>query len=109
MADASFYFNKGMEYYDAKHWPMAIEQFTLAIRVNPRLRSMSAYFYRGLAYYSLPGYDEEAIQDMDVLIQFYPNNATYYSVRSSLYTNIREHGKAYRDKDKACSLDSQYC
>ena len=85
---------------------MAIEQFTLAIRVNPRL--INAYYYRRGAYEWGNQY-QDAIQDMDVLIQFYPNNATYYSVRSSLYTNIREHGKAYRDKDKACSLDNYYC
>ena len=106
MADASFYFNKGMEYYDAKHWPMAIEQFTLAIRVNPRL--INAYYYRRGAYEWGNQY-QDAIQDINMVIQFYPEVGSYYAIRSRLHTKALEHGKAYHDKDKACSLDSYYC
>ena len=100
------YYDKGQEYFDAGNWSMAIEQFTLALQVNPQWED--AYFYRGYAYDELGQY-QRAIQDYNKAIEIDPNDATNYVVRAVTYRNLGQFTLADADTTTACSLDSQWC
>jgi hypothetical protein len=103
---ADSYFDKGMEYYDAENWSMAVEEFTLAIRINFRLED--AYFYRGYAHHELGQY-QNAIADYTKAIKIDPDDGLAYYYRSHTYWRISQKGKLKEDRRKACSLDSRYC
>ena len=100
------YYDKGQEYFDAENWSMAIEQFTLALQVNPQWED--AYFYRGYAYDELGQY-QRAIQDYNKAIEIDPNDATNYVVRAVTYRNLGQFTLADADTTTACSLESQWC
>ena len=99
-------FNKGIELFEAENWSMAIDQFTLALQVNPQLKY--AHYFRGTAYNYLEQY-QRAVQDYDKEIELYPNDATSYVVRAAAYYNLGQYALSDADEAMACSLDSDWC
>ena len=99
-------FNKGIELFEAENWSMAIDQFTLALQVNPQLKY--AHYFRGNAYNHLEQY-QRAVQDYDKEIELYPNDATSYVVRAAAYYNLGQYALSDADEAMACSLDSDWC
>jgi len=81
---ASSYYNKGDEYHDAENWAMAIEQFTLAIRINPQLED--AYYWRGSSYEELGQYQRA--------IQLDPDESYNYSKRGYAYDDLGQYQEA---------------
>jgi tetratricopeptide (TPR) repeat protein len=102
---ANSYFDKGMEYYDADNWLMAVEQFTLAIGVNSQLKD--AYFNRGYAYDELGQY-QTAITDYTKAIQLEPDDALYYYNRGIAYRQLGQYQTAITDFTKAIQLDTNF-
>ena len=111
MRNASFYYDKGVDYYNEEKYRLAIDEFTTAIRLNPNYTY--AYVYRGVAYDKLSQY-QRAIEDYDRVIQLVPNFAMAYNNRgwayqelgktSSWMTRRKWSSKAQEDFDKARSL-----
>ena len=103
--NASSYYNKGEEYYNAGNWAMAIEEFTNAIQANPNYSN--AYWYRGLAYSYLGEY-QTAIADYTKTIQLGPDDARFYNNRGLAYFYLGEYQTAIADYTKAIQLDPDY-
>ena len=106
-SDASPYYNKGLEHWDKGNWSMAIEQFTIALRADPKDVG-ATYSSRGHAYMVL-GELELAIQDFGDVIQLDLNDVRAYYWRGWIYGLIDQHANADADKAKACFLDNLYC
>jgi lipoprotein NlpI len=100
--NASSYYNKGEEYYEAENWVMAVGEFTNAIQVNPNYTN--AYWYRGVAYKKLEQY-QNATDDYTKAIQLDPNLAVLYSNRSATYQLLGQYQLAINDGTKAIQLD----
>ncbi|NEQ53308.1 MAG: DnaJ domain-containing protein [Leptolyngbya sp. SIO3F4] len=60
LADADIAFQRGLSQFKARKYGAAIENFTIAIRINPK--HVEAYRYRSQAYFHR-GYDEQADAD----------------------------------------------
>jgi len=105
MPDASFYFDRALNYERVDDYENAIQDYDRAIQLDPN--DSQAYKDRGRAYYKRGQY-QRAIQDYDGAIQLDPNFATAYNNRSDAYYNLGKYAEADADKAKACSLDTQY-
>ena len=106
------YYEKGHEYFDAANYPIAINQFTLAIQGGPYLsvgtlsnsRLSKAYFWRGVSYYQLDE-AQKALQDVDFAIQLSgkgpnPENSTLYCVRGDIYWELHKYMEYQADHEK---------
>jgi tetratricopeptide (TPR) repeat protein len=91
---ASIYFNRGVAYYGLKQYRRAIQEYTQAVRINPRF--VAAYNNRGNVYRDLKQY-RRAIQDYDEALRLNPKNADAYGNRGYVYTIIGQRQLAIRD------------
>lgn len=70
-------YNLGYNYYSkwtTEYWQKAIEQFSLSIRyVQDADYTDDAYYYRALTYIQL-GNTQEAIKDLEMIVNNYPNS-----------------------------------
>jgi Tfp pilus assembly protein PilF len=96
---------KGMDYWFADNWSMAIDQLTKAMQLETYI---DYYDKRGYAYLKLGQY-QNAVADYTKAIQIDPDYALAYVFRVGSYLNLGQTANADADKAKACSLDSQYC
>ncbi len=99
---AEGHFIKGNAYYSEKKIDKAIEEYTEAIELNPKLAS--AYNNRGVAYGNIKEFDK-AIEDCNKAIELNPKLASAYSNRGIAYNNIKEFDKAIEDCNKAIELN----
>jgi Flp pilus assembly protein TadD len=108
-SNASSYFNKGMEYYRAENWVMAVGEFTRAIELGSSnvLVTIKAYYKRGFSYRKLGEY-QTAINDYTKVIQLDPSDAWVYSYRGVLYAVLGRYGDAINDYTKAIQLDPDF-
>jgi len=67
--NASTYYNKGEEYYNAENLVMAVGEFTNVIQVNPNYSN--AFWYEGSSYNDLDQY-QNGINDYGKTIQLGP-------------------------------------
>ena len=102
-AEGLFY-QGNAKYSSGKHQE-AIEDYSKAIRHNPRFTE--AYYNRGLSKYSLKKY-EEAIRDYNQTIELDPQFSAAYNNRGNAKSSLGEHEEAIKDYDKAIELDPQY-
>ncbi len=106
--DAIAYYNRGVAHsrlarFDtggAARWKGAIQDFDVAIRLNPQA---DAYYNRGVAYRSL-GQLERAIEDFGEAIRLNPQYAEAYYNRGAGYGAIGKSIEAERDFSKAKDL-----
>jgi len=88
------YFEKGMEYYDANNYKLAIVYFDSTIAINTE--NTEAYAFRGLAKFDLKQYDE-AIEDFDLALILAPGYAEVYYYRGLAKLEIGANDRACED------------
>ena len=98
------WFEKGYALGTAGKHQEAIEAYTRAIELDPKLAAAGAYYNRGLSYVSL-GNHRQAIRDFDRAIELNPNLAGAYTTRGSAYGAFGDHRQAIRDLDRAIELN----
>ena len=96
-------YNMGVDHGKADDYEKAIEHYTKAIKINPKL--VKAYNARCLSYSQL-GQFERAIQDCDKAIQLNSNYFDAYHNRGIAYDNLGQHKRAIKDYDIATELNS---
>ncbi|MEM2974161.1 MAG: tetratricopeptide repeat protein [Candidatus Micrarchaeia archaeon] len=102
---ATTYYEKGNNYYEQGDYDRAIENYNMAIILNPQF--LEAYFNRALCYYNKKNYDK-AIEDYTHAIDIDPDNPLIYNNRGDAYYRKQDFEKAIADYDKAISLNPEY-
>ena len=97
--------NRGSAYFDLGEKEKAIEDFTRAVQIDPKLAM--AYSNRGSAYFDL-GQKEKAIRDFTQAIQIDPKYANAYFNRGTAYSELGEKEKAVEDYTQAIQIDPKY-
>ena len=93
---------RGFAYYSKGCFDKAIDDYSQAIRLNPK--AAAPYAGRGLAQAG-KGDFKKAIADYDKAVQLEPEHAATYAARGSVYLREREWDKAIADCREAVRLD----
>ena len=103
-AYAEFY--TSLTFQNERDYPKAIEHYSRAIELNPRL--VEAYNNRGIAYRA-KGEVDRAIADYDKTIELNPKYAEAYYNRGAAYIDDKgEVDRAIADYDKTIELNPKY-
>lgn len=102
---STFYNNRGVAYVDKRDYAHAIQDYDVAIRLNPNLAS--AFYGRGEADDHTGEFDR-AIQDYNEAIRLNPSFAYAYDARGRAHRNKGEFDQAIRDYGEAIRLDPNY-
>ena len=102
---ATDWFQKGYSLGTAGKNQEAMEAFTKAIELNPKV--VGAYFNRGAAHFRLGDY-RQAIRDYDKAIELDPKYAWAYLGRGATYDHLGDYRQAIRDYDRAIELDPKW-
>lgn len=102
---ATSYYEKGNEYYEQGDYDKAIENYSMAIILNPNF--LECYFNRALCYYNKKNYNK-AIEDYSRAAEIDPENPMIYNNRGDAYYRKQEFDSAIADYDKAISLNKDY-
>lgn len=102
---ATSYYEKGNEYYEQGDYDKAIENYSMAIILNPNF--LECYFNRALCYYNKKNYDK-AIEDYSRAAEIDPENSMIYNNRGDAHYRKQEFDSAIADYDKAISLNKDY-
>jgi tetratricopeptide (TPR) repeat protein len=106
-ADPEGYRMLGLAHLRMGTLDVAIDKFSRAVELEPKLAS--AYGYRAEAYL-LKGLSEKAIQDATTAIEIggaQPTVGRAYTVRSTAYRQLGQEALANADFDKAYDLDPE--
>lgn len=95
------YNNRGLNFGKAGLMEKAIDDFNLAIKINPKYAG--AYSNRGYAYY-LIGQNGKALDDLNKAIDLDNNFVKAYENRGTLYLETGNKVRAISDFQKACAL-----
>jgi len=101
---ATDWFQKGYSLGTAGKNQEAMEAFTKAIELNPKV--VEAYFNRGAAYFRLGNY-RQAIRDYDRAIELDPKNAWAYLGRGTVYFSLGDYRQGLEDFKIAARLGSK--
>lgn len=99
------YNNRGHALENRGDYTRAVEDFTRAIKIDPRYAD--AYNNRGVAYGYL-GDHEKAVRDYDRAIEINPDHANAYFNRGVDRGELGDSVQAVRDFDQAIRIDPQY-
>ena len=102
-ASAEFY--AGFTYQNEQNYLKAIEHYSKAIKLNPRLSGV--YNNRGNIYSSNGEFDR-AIKDYNKAIELNPEFAEIYNNRGAAYDSNGELDHAIADYDKAIKLNPEF-
>ena len=102
---AEDYFLKGVDKYDKKDNQGAIQDFTQAIKINPK--DADAYIKRGNARRNLKDY-QGAIQDFTQAIKINPKYANAYIKRGNARSNLKDYQGAIQDYTQAIKINPKY-
>ena len=96
------YLSRGNIYVKQGELDYAIEDFTSAIRSNPR--SLAPFYNRGNAHIFQENFDQ-AISDFSRAISLQPDHALSYSGRGNAYLGKGDTERAIAEYDKALEID----
>ena len=99
---ATDWFAKGYGLGTARRRQEAIEAFTKAIELDPKLAL--AYFNRGAIYDFLGNY-QQAIRDFDRVIEIHPELTLAYINRGKNYAELGDYRQAIRDYNRVIELN----
>jgi len=99
---AEDYFNSGLTKSNKQDYKGAIQDYSKAIELDPKL--VKAYVNRGLAKANIKDY-REAIQDYSKAIELDPKLAKTYESRGLAKANIKDYRGAIQDFTKAIELN----
>ena len=104
------YYNKGVELSESKDYHGAIDAYTKAIELNPKLSE--AYYNRGLAKINIQDYNG-AIADFTKTIELNPKDAKAYYNRGLAKIDIEDYNGALADANNVIELNPKdakaYC
>ncbi|NPV01170.1 MAG: tetratricopeptide repeat protein [Brevinematales bacterium] len=92
----------GAIYLESDRFDTALGYFNSALSQDPNFDD--ALFNRALVYFNTGKYDD-ALSDMDSLSPLMKQSAIYYQLRSRIYFEKSDYGKAADDAKKALELD----
>ena len=98
------YDTRGTVYDNQKNYGLAIEQYTIAITLNPNVASLLAKRAR---IYQEQGDDEKAIHDYSRACSLRPDKASVFAARGIAFYNNCERTKAEEDLLRAAELESE--
>lgn len=99
------WYDKGVAFQQSNNHRDAIEAYTKAIELRPKLPA--AYSNRGVAYAILGNY-QQAINDFDKAIELYPKYEEAYYNRGLTYISLGNQQQAINDYSIAIKLNSKY-
>ncbi len=99
------YNNRGNTYSDKGDFDRAIEDYTEAIRLNPKYDK--AFYNRGLAY-SKKGDHDRAMKDYSEAIRINPNYDKAFNNRGIIHGRKGEHDRAIGDYTEAIRINPNY-
>lgn len=97
------FYLRGYINYDMQDYQSAIEDFNIAIMLNPD-NSSKIYYSRGLAKYYLEDYTG-AIEDYSKALELNPNGAFLYNNRGECKRAIQDYEGAIKDFTESINLD----
>jgi len=97
--------NLANDFYRANDFDRAIEHYTKALEINPKL--VETYFNRGLAHTRKLDY-ENAVSDFTVVLELNPNVAEAYYTRGLIYEYTQEYELAIKDYKRALEINPAY-
>lgn len=109
---ADSYFERGNQFYWNGQYDKCVSEYTESLRYNPH--NPTAYYRRGIAYLKLQLFNlaeedyKKAIEEANLLIQKYPNNAELYQARGATYGSHGEYKQALADFNRAIQINPQY-
>lgn len=105
LLSATAYYEKGNNYYEQGDYDRAIENYNMAIILNPNF--LECYFNRALCYYNKKNYDK-SIEDYSKAAELDPDNPMIYNNRGDAYYRKQDFERAIADYDKAISINPNY-
>jgi tetratricopeptide (TPR) repeat protein len=99
------YYSRGIEYGDLGQWDKAIDDYSIAIEIDPKFSD--AYSNRGVAYGNL-GLWDKAIDDYKRAIEIDPKISMTYSDCGIAYGNLGQWDKAISNYNKAIEIDPKF-
>ena len=103
--DAKTYYQLGNEYYEKGDYDRAIENYNMAILLNPVFSE--AYFNRALGYYQLKNFDK-SVSDYSKAAELDPHNPFIFNNKGDAYYRKQDYNNAIKDYDKAIQLNANY-
>lgn len=97
------FFERGNSRLDEKSFDMAIDDFTQAIRLDPKFEM--AFRNRAIAHHRKRDFDK-AIKDYSEAIRLDPKNAEVYIARGAAWAEQRQYDKAIDNYSDAIRIDS---
>ena len=102
---ASYYYNRGIDKFDAGDYYGAISDFNKAIEINPRYAD--AYVNRGVTK-RRSGDNYGAISDYNKAIEINPNDEIPYNNRGNARAKLEDYSGAISDFNKAIEINPRY-
>ena len=99
--DATVYYNRGQEFFNARNWDRAIEEYTRAISINPSYAE--AYNQRGRAYDNKREFDQ-ALADWTAAHRLNPNEPAYVGNIGTYYVNIGDYERGIAQHSEAIRI-----
>jgi hypothetical protein len=97
------FYDRGAAYADRGCWDQAIEDFSMAIYLNPD--DFTAYYMRGAMYTNKKEY-QNAMNNYNVAIYLSPNTPDVYYSRAFVYAQLGHYPEAIDDITKAINLSA---
>lgn len=102
---AAYLNTRGRAYYQDRRYDQAIDDFSEAIRLNPK--NPESYFNRGDAYDEKGEFDR-AIADYDESLRLRPGMPVVHNNRGLAYSHKRDYERAIEDYSAALHLQPDY-
>ena len=100
--DENIYFSRGINYENSGQYDLAIEEYTKAIKINPKI--VNAYIRCGYLYSHKHQFDLAMI-NYNKALEINPNDSRIYTVRGNLYMSDKKYNLAILDYSKAIKLN----
>lgn len=98
---ADDFLRKGKELLSGGHFPAAVNDFSKAIELNPKLAE--AYQLRGWILFFM-GKPSQALSDLDLAIKLDPNKYDSWTSRGEVLRQLAKYDESRQDFDKAIKL-----
>lgn len=100
--------NLGVMYIEEKNYYAAIQEFKMAISLNPKTQATATYFNNLGRVYMIIGYPDYAVDCFENALKQYPLNFEYYRNLVDCYDKLGKTSsklEEYKAKNKKSSLD----
>ncbi len=96
--------NRGINFLAAGQYEKALQDFSEAIRLNPK---WNAYYWQRARAHAMLGHKELALADLEKAGDLNPNDADWNLERGKLLAQLEDHARAIKAFDKVLKLNHQ--